>query len=710
MFESCSQRPFNHLCEKKVVAINDYVKTVAAIGFFDIVPWLRGPHGVLIEKGTTTSFKGLWKGRKSNFKKHEFVLRGGYKEPIKIRDFPPTDVKIDEWRKLCDHFTSEKHLKRSRSSKVNRSKQLYSSNQGTKSYAQSRYEEFNEETNEFPDLIDHFRAKHMKGGNGRTQWPKRDATRLIELREAPRRAEILPLIWPHGVLIEKGTTALFKGLWKGRKSNFKKHEFVLRGDYKEPIKIRDFPPTDVKIHKWRKLCDHFTSEKHLKRSRSSKVNMSKQLYSSNQGTKSYVQSRYEEFNEETNEFPDLIDHFGAKHMKGGKWNNTVAEERYASPILGFLSIPLVTVGGRSGSLVGQGSTYNRVCGRECSSAVPVTTLLNPTQFMDVVRDPLKYVVALEDDVAREDGVAPGDELCPNPGYLDSGKGGEKKKKKKGTGMESNTSKLASNINDESDVPIEKPIDIPNFTIEEAVVRSNVTSPHSKTTGHGRIPVTPKPTKATGLSSTSTSGTINYTTGQMCSSSLYLNGYCHNKVGDEMKKTVGTYYDCVPSIYSIKLSSTLSIMATIRKLDANVPNDADYDIWLPKDSVHENGLFATIGKIFLKESNIGERIFLFMFSSTEGIDLMLRDGSWMIIEVPIFLNKQSPSLLEEKCVLVDEDGKPLEKVDYSGDHGSEDEVDHVDNEMASFLAKTSGVALWYKSCFRSNGGKKFYGGC
>ncbi|GJV63445.1 gypsy type transposase [Tanacetum coccineum] len=43
----------------------------------------------------------------------------------------------------------------------------------------------------------------------------------------------------------------------------------------------------------------------------------------------------------------------------------------ASPILGFPSILLVTVDGRSGSLVGQGSTYNRVCGRECSSVVSV---------------------------------------------------------------------------------------------------------------------------------------------------------------------------------------------------------------------------------------------------------------------------------------------------------------------------------------------------
>nr|GEZ64598.1 hypothetical protein [Tanacetum cinerariifolium] len=34
---------------------------------------------------------------------------------------------------------------------------------------------------------------------------------------------------------------------------------------------------------------------------------------------------------------------------------------------------------------------------------------------------------------------------------------------------------------------------------------------------------------------------------------------------------------------------------------------------------------------------------------------------------------------------DDDGKPLENVDYSGDHDSEDEVEPVDNEMASFMA-------------------------
>ncbi|GJU83645.1 hypothetical protein Tco_1286010 [Tanacetum coccineum] len=235
------------------------------------------------------------------------------------------------------------------------------------------------------------------------------------------------------------------------------HCLSLKSD-KEPIKIRDFPPTDVKIDKWKKLCDHFASEKHLKRSRSSKVNMSKQLYSSNQGTKSYEQRRYEEFNEETNEFPDLIDHFRAKHMKGGKWNNTVAEERYNKMIelreaQKGRDTPLIVdhimsqvLGVSRGFKPRRGRTLlnSASASASCSAhsdppmmsqeawarsfvanqdqiaqiyqifvnnnmQVPVTTLLNPTQFMDVVRDPLKYVVALEDDVAREDGVAPGDE-------------------------------------------------------------------------------------------------------------------------------------------------------------------------------------------------------------------------------------------------------------------------------------------------------------
>ncbi|GJZ55439.1 hypothetical protein Tco_0610632 [Tanacetum coccineum] len=43
------------------------------------------------------------------------------------------------------------------------------------------------------------------------------------------------------------------------------------------------------------------------------------------------------------------------------------------------------------------------------------------------------------------------------------------------------------------------------------------------------------------------------------------------------------------------------------------------------------------------------------------------------------------IIDGKLTLVDDEGKPLEKVDYSGDHDSENEVEPIDNEMASFLA-------------------------
>ncbi|GKF79030.1 hypothetical protein Tco_0234598, partial [Tanacetum coccineum] len=60
------------------------------------------------------------------------------------------------------------------------------------------------------------------------------------------------------------------------------------------------------------------------------------------------------------------------------------------------------------------------------------------------------------------------------------------------------------------------------------------------------------------------------------------------------------------------------------------------------------------------------------------------------------------MLEGKPVLVDDDGKPLEKVDYSGNTGSEDEVEHVDNETASYVAsKLMGVGYGTKSLLKQS---------
>ncbi|GKC05969.1 hypothetical protein Tco_0997579 [Tanacetum coccineum] len=57
-----------------------------------------------------------------------------------------------------------------------------------------------------------------------------------------------------------------------------------------------------------------------------------------------------------------------------------------------------------------------------------------------------------------------------------------------------------------------------------------------------------------------------------------------------------------------------------------------------------------------------------------------------------IDKIEKLIIEGKVTLVDDDGKPLEKVASSCDYDSEDEVASVDNDMAKFLAKKGW--LWY----------------
>nr|GEX15743.1 hypothetical protein [Tanacetum cinerariifolium] len=49
-----------------------------------------------------------------------------------------------------------------------------------------------------------------------------------------------------------------------------------------------------------------------------------------------------------------------------------------------------------------------------------------------------------------------------------------------------------------------------------------------------------------------------------------------------------------------------------------------------------------------------------------------------------INVFEQQLLAGKCLLLDDKGKPLKMIDYTGDHDSENEVEPVDNEMESFL--------------------------
>ncbi|GJS40854.1 putative RNA-directed DNA polymerase [Tanacetum coccineum] len=95
----------------------------------------------------------------------------------------------------------------------------------------------------------------------------------------------------------------------------------------------------------------------------------------------------------------------------------------------------------------------------------------------------------------------------------------------------------------------------------------------------------------------------------------------------------------------------------------------------------------VSDVFLVMVETGNKAF------TSGVQEDGQRSTPLVERIDIFEKRP----LEWKCVLVDDDGKPLENVDYSSNQGSEDEVDSVDNEMTSYLAsKSSGVEYATKS--------------
>ncbi|GJZ97015.1 hypothetical protein Tco_0669349, partial [Tanacetum coccineum] len=56
-----------------------------------------------------------------------------------------------------------------------------------------------------------------------------------------------------------------------------------------------------------------------------------------------------------------------------------------------------------------------------------------------------------------------------------------------------------------------------------------------------------------------------------------------------------------------------------------------------------------------------------------------------------INMFEQKLLAGKCMLLDDEGKPVKRIDYTGDHDIKDEVKPVDNQMTSFVnSNPSGV--------------------
>ncbi|GJU19667.1 putative ribonuclease H-like domain-containing protein [Tanacetum coccineum] len=215
-----------------------------------------------------------------------------------------------------------------------------------------------------------------------------------------------------------------------------------------------------------------------------------------------------------------------------------------------------------------------------------------------------------------------------------------------------------------------------------------------------------------------------------------------------------------SSYAIKLSPMYLTKANLRKLEVNVPNYADYNVWLPLASVHEmireipiflNNWSPSMSllkedlsriPVYVKFHDVPlgmssyARILIEINACNNSSDNVVMDlpnlketgytketirveYEWesprcstclifghSLEECPKYLKRvvnrmdkgkggssgdDDEGFIEVKkkksggkCMLVVYDGKSLEN-DYSSNQGSEDEVESVDNEMASYMA-------------------------
>ncbi|GKD78644.1 hypothetical protein Tco_1341265, partial [Tanacetum coccineum] len=72
------------------------------------------------------------------------------------------------------------------------------------------------------------------------------------------------------------------------------------------------------------------------------------------------------------------------------------------------------------------------------------------------------------------------------------------------------------------------------------------------------------------------------------------------------------------------------------------------------------------------------------TSTSGMQVEWQSFTLVVDKI----NRIEKDLMEGKCVLIDDDGKPLEKVDSLADHDSDNEVASVANNMA---------CIWLQIC-------------
>nr|GEV41869.1 ribonuclease H-like domain-containing protein [Tanacetum cinerariifolium] len=202
-----------------------------------------------------------------------------------------------------------------------------------------------------------------------------------------------------------------------------------------------------------------------------------------------------------------------------------------------------------------------------------------------------------------------------------------------------------------------------------------------------------------------------------------NGSAKKNGGEQVSEPVIEF----PSSYATKLSPTSLTKADLHKLKANVPNDADYNVYYARVPIEinacnafsdnfvmvvpnlkvvnskDNGKGQTSGADDEGTSKASTSGYNKESPSNKGNGFFSLNNSFeaLNVENPIIekvATSNKATTFEGKLVLVDNDGKPLENVDYPVNAGSEDEVEHDDKETTKYLAsKPRGLDMVLRAC-------------
>ncbi|GKC07554.1 hypothetical protein Tco_0999164 [Tanacetum coccineum] len=117
----------------------------------------------------------------------------------------------------------------------------------------------------------------------------------------------------------------------------------------------------------------------------------------------------------------------------------------------------------------------------------------------------------------------------------------------------------------------------------------------------------------------------------------------------------------------------------------------------KESPSNNGNDFSISNSF-ETLNVDDPIIEEVATGSKVTTTGTQEDGQCSIPLVEMINVLEKHILEGKLVLVDDDEKPLEKVDYLDNSDSDDEVEPVENETASFLA-SKGVGYGPKSLWK-----------